>query len=30
LMNKIERRPADRTVQNILNFSRNYAANPSA
>ncbi|GAB3927083.1 hypothetical protein [Larkinella terrae] len=29
LMNKIERTPSDRTIQNILNFSRNYATNPS-
>ena len=30
LMNKIERKPAERTVQNILSYSRNYAVNPSA
>ncbi|WP_128546302.1 hypothetical protein [Larkinella soli] len=30
LMNKIERQPSDRSVQYILNFSRNYVPNPSA
>ncbi|MFD1144768.1 hypothetical protein ACFQ4C_26805 [Larkinella insperata] len=30
LMNKIERTPSDATIQNILNFSRNYSPNPSA
>lgn len=29
LMNKIERKPADSTIQNILNYSRNYTPNPS-
>ncbi|GAB3328708.1 hypothetical protein GCM10027299_31270 [Larkinella ripae] len=30
LMNKIERTPSNSAVQNILNFSKNYAPNPSA
>ncbi|WP_234736910.1 hypothetical protein [Tellurirhabdus bombi] len=30
LMNKIERQPSDRSIQNILNYSSTYSANPSA
>ena len=29
LMNKIERQPSDRAVQNILNYSKSYTAHPS-
>ncbi|WP_266368482.1 hypothetical protein [Tellurirhabdus rosea] len=30
LMNKIERQPSERTLQNIFEFSRNYSGSPSA
>nr|WP_293838743.1 hypothetical protein [uncultured Arsenicibacter sp.] len=30
LMNKIEREPRESSIQNILAYSRNYPANPSA
>ncbi|GAB3248874.1 hypothetical protein GCM10027347_05580 [Larkinella harenae] len=30
LMNKIERTPAASSIQNILNYSKNYIPNPSA
>jgi hypothetical protein len=30
LMNKIDRQPSDRSIQNILNYSSTYSANPSA
>ena len=30
LLNKIEREPSERTLQNIVEFSRTYSHNPSA
>ncbi|QJW87981.1 hypothetical protein HNV11_00640 [Spirosoma taeanense] len=30
LMNKIERQPRASTIQNILNYSKNHPANPTA